>query len=204
MSSLSDRELLAIILRSGYKGRPVLEMADEILARDGGLQGLLTMSMEQIMQLKGIKLAKASELLAACELVKRLSYSQIKGADVISTPQTLIGWLQKAIGNMEQEYFVVVFLDSRNHVRGHEMLYKGSSRAVNIEARDIFTAAIRAQANRLIVAHNHPSQDPLPSGEDRTVTRELVQAGELMSMPVLDHLIISYDSYYSFREHGGL
>ncbi len=204
MASLSDRELLALLLRSGYKGRSSLEMADDLLACHNGLAGLLTMSLNQIMELKGIKLAKASELLAAVELVKRLHYKQLFDVDVIANPQALISWLQKAIGNLNQEYFVVVFLDTRNHVKGHEMLYKGSSRAVIIEARDIFQAAIKASANRLIVAHNHPSQNPRPSAEDCSVTKELTRAGNLMAMPVIDHIVVSYDDYYSFKEHGCL
>lgn len=204
MASLSDRELLALILRSGYKGRSALEMADDLLAQNNGLSGLMTMSLSQIIRLKGIKLAKAAELLAAVELVNRLSYRDVMDEDVVAAPQMLVKWLQKTIGNQQQEYFVVVFLDVRNHVRGHEVLYKGSSQAIIIEARDIFQSAIKANANRLIIAHNHPSQIPLPSSQDRDTTKALVNAGNLMSIPVLDHLVVSYDQYYSFKEHGCL
>ena len=203
-NSLSDSELLAIILRSGYKGCSAIKMAEDILCEVGGLSGLMKLSMSEIMDLKGIKMAKAAELLASMELVRRLNYQQVLDCDVISHPKHLIDWLKKTIGLLQQEYLIAVFLDVKNHVIGYKEVFKGSIDNVNIQARDIFAQALKTGAARIIIAHNHPSQSVLPSNADDEVTMSLYQASLLMNIPLMDHIIVSYDNYFSYKEQGRL
>lgn len=153
------------------------------------------------MNLKGVKLAKATQLLASLELVKRLSYQKTLESDVIANPQTLIVWLRKNIGLKEQEHFVVVFLNVRNHVIGFKTVFIGSIDSVHIQPRDIFTQAIKQQAAKIIIAHNHPSQSVEPSNADLLVTNTIGELGRLMNIPLIDHIIVSYEDYYSFKEH---
>jgi DNA repair protein RadC len=202
ISCLSDDELLAVILSSGYQGVSALELAREILRETGGLGGLMSRSMAEIMEIKGVKLAKAAQLAACQELVKRERYDGLQQADVIASPQALVRWLQAQIGNNGQESFLAVFLDIHNRVKGHQEIFRGSSDTIHIQARELFAQALRQKACRLIIAHNHPSQSVAPSAADRQATRELSQAGALMNIPVLDHIIVAAADYYSFREHG--
>ena len=200
--ALSDSELLALILRNGISGCSSIDLANQILTGCNGLTGLLSMSLEQIMSLKGIKLAKATQILASVELVRRLNYSRMLQSDVINSPQNLIHWLQKTYGNRDQEYFIAVFLDTRYRVKGYKEIYIGTDQMIKIQAREIFNEALKRKSNRMIIAHNHPSQIPDPSSADCEMTESLVLAGQLMNIPVIDHIIISYDSYYSSREKG--
>ena len=200
--ALSDSELLALILRNGISGCSSIDLANQILTGCNGLTGLLSMSLEQIMSLKGITLAKATQILASVELVRRLNYSRMLQSDVINSPQNLIHWLQKTYGNRDQEYFIAVFLDTRYRVKGYKEIYIGTDQMIKIQAREIFNEALKRKSNRMIIAHNHPSQIPDPSSADCEMTESLVLAGQLMNIPVIDHIIISYDSYYSFREKG--
>ena len=200
--ALSDSELLALMLGSGMKGINSIDLANQILLATDGLTGLLSMSAEQLMQLKGIKLAKATQLLASLELVRRMNYLHILQNDVLNKPEMVIRWLQKTYGNRPQEYFVAVFLDTRARVRGHSEVFIGSTNSVNIDIRQLFSQAMRAQASSIIVAHNHPSQMTDPSRADVEITNLLQKAGEIMNIPLIDHIIVSYDGYYSFRENG--
>ena len=198
---LSDSELLALVLRNGVKGVNSIDLANEILISCNGLAGLFNMSLEEIMQMKGIKLAKATQILASIELVRRLSYMQMLRYDVIDRPMMLVRWLQKTYGNREQEFFVTVFLDARFRVKGYKEVFVGSNNQVNIQSREIFNEALKHGAVKIIIAHNHPSQTVSPSQADIDTTNSLVKAGELMNIPVVDHIIISYDNYYSFKEN---
>ncbi|MBR2746130.1 MAG: DNA repair protein RadC [Erysipelotrichaceae bacterium] len=200
--SLSDSELLALILRNGISGCSSIELANQILTGCNGITGLLSMSLEQIMSLKGIKLAKATQILASVELVRRLNYSRMLESDVINNPRHLINWLQKTYGNRDQEYFIAVFLDTRYRVKGYKEIFIGTDQMIKIQAREIFNEALKRKSNRMIIAHNHPSQVADPSNADCEMTQALILAGQLMNIPVIDHIIISYDSYYSFREKG--
>ena len=202
IESLSDVELLAIILGSGYKGNNVLSLANDILKETGSLQKLMSLSIREIMKLKGIKLAKATQLVASFELVKRLNYQSLLNQDIINNPQTLIKWLRSRIGISPQEVLVVVFLNIRNQIIGFEELFKGSVDRVTINVRDIYALALKQQATKIIIAHNHPSQSVLPSDSDISLTREISEAGSLLNLPLVDHIIISYDDYYSFCEKG--
>ena len=199
---LSDAELLAIILRTGTKEYSSVELADNILKQCGGLKGVFSLSMKQIMEFNGVGLAKATELMASIELVKRISYQNALNTDAIKEPLALINWLQQSIGRQDQEYFILIFLDVKNRVIGYRELYKGTTDAVDLCIRDVYREALNNGANKIIAAHNHPSQSVTPSIADSTSTRLLLEAGKLMNIPLVDHIIISYKDYYSYREKG--
>ncbi len=201
VESLSDSELLAILLSSGYKGVSCLQLASDILKKVGGINGLMRLSLEEIMEFKGIGLARASLLVASLELVRRLNYEEILSQDVIDRPQGLVKWLQSFIGMKEQEYFVVVFLDNKNRITGYRNLFRGLSDSVSVQSRLLFREALSCHASKLIIAHNHPSQSVRPSLDDLSVTSQLQKAGELMNLPVIDHIIVSQHDYFSFREN---
>lgn len=200
--ALSDSELLALIISSGIPGTNSISLANEILIRTNGIAGLMKMSLQQIMELKGIGLAKASQILASLELIRRLSYVNMINSDVLSDPRMLVTWLQKTYGSRDQEYFVAVFLNSRGQVKGCREIFVGTRERVTIEVRELFSEAIHCNASRMIIAHNHPSQITEPSKADINMTLTLHQAGEIMGISLVDHVIVSYDRYYSFRENG--
>ena len=204
VASLSDSELLAILLGSGYKGKSSVEMANELLRETGGFNGLMCLSLTEIMKLKGIKLAKATLLLASMEITRRLNYETVLDKDVISDPSSIVEWLRSAYGYLEQEIFVVIFLDVKNRVLGYEELFRGSIDNVHVEAREIFKKAFKFNARKIIVSHNHPSGICEPSRADEKVTTELETAGSIMNIPLVDHVIVSNCGYYSFKEHGKL
>ncbi|MBR0474220.1 MAG: DNA repair protein RadC [Erysipelotrichaceae bacterium] len=204
VASLSDSELLAILLGSGYKGKSSVEMANELLRETGGFNGLMRLSLTEIMKLKGIKLAKATLLLASMEIARRLNYETVLDKDVISDPSSIVEWLRSAYGYLEQEIFVVIFLDVKNRVLGYEELFRGSIDNVHVEAREIFKKAFKFNARKIIVSHNHPSGICEPSRADEKVTTELETAGSIMNIPLVDHVIVSNCGYYSFKEHGKL
>ena len=201
ISSLSDVELLAIVLRNGYKGTSSLELADKILKEVGGLAGLMKMDMKEIMEIKGVKLAKAVEIMASLEMVKRICYREVEAADVITRPDAIRNWLQKSIGNRDQEVFVVLYLDAANRVKGYEELFSGSSDHVQIELRELFNAALRNHANKIIIAHNHPTQRVSPSPADIRITEEIAKAGKILNIPLLDHVIVGFNDSFSFLEN---
>ena len=204
VASLSDSELLAILLGSGYKGKSSVEIANELLRETGGFNGLMRLSLTEIMKLKGIKLAKATLLLASMEIARRLNYETVLDKDVLSDPSSIVEWLRSAYGYLEQEIFVVIFLDVKNRVLGYEELFRGSIDNVHVEAREIFKKAFKFNARKIIVSHNHPSGICEPSRADEKVTTELETAGSIMNIPLVDHVIVSNCGYYSFKEHGKL
>jgi DNA repair protein RadC len=202
IESLSDSELLALIIKSGTKGCSSVELANKILNQTGGINGLMKLSIQQLMQFKGIGLAKAAQITASLELVRRMNYLEVLNRDIVKEPEILIEWLKKHIGSKNQEYFVVVFLNNKNQITGYTDIYKGSSNSVAINAAEVFSEAIKKDAQKVIIAHNHPSQFIEPSIADDKTTYQLQQAGILMNVPLIDHIIVSFDSYYSYAEKG--
>ncbi|MBO4218898.1 MAG: DNA repair protein RadC [Erysipelotrichaceae bacterium] len=201
IESLSDSELLALILRSGVKGQNAVALASGILNQTGGLAGLFGMPLNQLMELPGIGLAKGSELMACLELLKRVNYQKMLMSDVISSPRELISWLSSCIGCRDQEYFVAVFLNSRNRVTGFQRLAQGTGNCVTVSPSEIYSQAMKLKAASLIVAHNHPSQQVEPSLADNLTTVQLQKAGEMLSIPLKDHIIVCFNDYFSYHEH---
>jgi DNA repair protein RadC len=199
-SALSPSELLAVVLGSGTNGVSALDLAAQILDLAGDLHHLPNLEWNQLTSLKGIKSAKAAEIMAVVELSRRMALLQSREINVIDQPLTLVDWLRKELGSIPQEYFMVVFLNTKNHVIGHKVLFKGGLDRSIVHPRDVYREALKVSAARIIAVHNHPSGDVTPSDNDHWVTEVLSQAGETMGIPLLDHLIVSSSGYTSLKQ----
>lgn len=200
--ALATTELLAIILRTGTPGENVLTLATRLLKQYGGLGGLARAEVAQLTAEHGLGPAKAAQLLAALELGRRLLAAAPEERFQIKMPSDAADILLPLIGYKEQEHFVVLYLDTRNRVLDQEILYKGSLNTSLVRIAEVFRGAIRRNCAAVIVAHNHPSGDPSPSPEDVALTRRLVEAGKLIEVDVLDHVVIGHNRYVSLRERG--
>ena len=201
-SVLSNRELLAIILRSGHHNISSLELADNILIRSNGLKGIRQLSINELKTIKGIKDVKAIELLAIFELANRIIYQEILDKDVVSNPDSVVKWLRIEIGYLKQENFVVIFLDTKNQIIDYKIVFKGTLNASLVHAREIYKEAISKSASSIIVSHNHPSGDCTPSNADILVSDRLKEVGNLMEIKLVDHIIISENDSFSFAKNG--
>ncbi len=198
--SLSSRELLAIILRTGPKGSSVLETADEVLSTAGGFSGLARMNVAQLRQISGISDVKALELTACFEISRRAFQERAWDTDVISKPEVLVRWLQREIGSEMQEKFMVIYLDAKNRIISSRVLFAGTLNHTQVYPREIFREALLAGSQRVILVHNHPSGDPEPSFADIELTGRMIEAGKIMGVTVLDHLIITSSAWISLAE----
>ncbi len=202
ISSLSNRELIAILLRSGTKDKSALDLADEILHLKPDLLSLMDLRLDEMMRIKGVKTAKATQLLACFEIIKRISQERMKQKySDQSEPQIVSDWLMNHIGHKEQEYFVVIFLNRRGEMIAYQDMFIGTNSKSFANPREIFTEALHHGSSKIICAHNHPSGNVFPSPADYCSADTLEQSGELLGIKVIDHLIVSRRSYYSFREH---
>ncbi len=200
--ALSTTELLAIILGTGVGGESVLDMASRLLSRYNGLPGLARASFAELRAEKGLGEAKTSQLKAALELGRRMLLASPEDRFIVRSPADVAQLLMAEMGHLEQEHFQVLYLDTRNRVLGSETVYVGSLNASHIRVGEVFRDAVKRNCAAIIVAHNHPSGDPTPSPEDVEVTRQLVAAGNLLDIEVLDHLIIGQQRFVSLRERG--
>lgn len=198
--ALSSAELLAIILRTGVGGENVLAMAQRLLVNFDGLAGMARLELAQLTAEHGLGPAKAAQLLAAFELGRRLMAEAPEERYQIRSPGDAANLLMTMIGHKEQEHFVVMYLDTRNRVLDREILYKGSLNTSLVRVGEVFRGAVRRNCAGVIVAHNHPSGDPAPSAEDIALTRRLVDAGKLLEVDVLDHVVIGQNRFVSLRE----
>ena len=202
-SGLSNAELLAILLRVGVKGVNAVRLAERMLAQMGGLPGLHRASYSDLCAVKGIGPAKAAQLHAALELGRRIVVSSPDERVIIKSPADAANLLMYQLAPLDQEYLFVILLDTRNRVMGRPLeVYHGSLNTSLIRTGEIFREAVKQNAAALIVAHNHPSGDPSPSPEDVAVTRALVEAGKLLDIEVLDHLVIGHHRFISLKERG--
>lgn len=200
--ALSNREILAILLRTGIKGENVLDLAERILTEAGGLAGLARMSVHEMTQIRGLGIAKASELKAALEIGKRSVSSSPMVRPVINSPQDVAHLVMEEMRYLDREHFRVVSLSTKNHVLGISSISIGSLNSSLVHPRECFKEAIRRNSNAIILIHNHPSGDPTPSREDIEVTRRLRDGGEILGIEVLDHVIIGDNRYISLKERG--
>jgi DNA repair protein RadC len=198
--ALSTAELLAIILRVGVGGENVLTLAQRLLASFEGLGGLARAEFSQLAAVRGLGTAKSAQILAALELGRRLMAESPEERWQIRAPSDAAHILMPKLGFQEQEHFVVLYLDTRNRVTDQETLYIGSLNTSLVRIAEVFRGAVRRNCAAVIVAHNHPSGDPTPSPEDVTLTRRLVDAGKLLEVDVLDHLVIGNNRFISLRE----
>lgn len=200
---LSNAALLAILLRVGTRGENAVRLAERLLAELGGLPGLHRKSQSDLCEVKGIGGAKAAQLMAAIELGRRIAVCSPEERPTISSPADAANLLMYQMSALEQEYLFVILLDTRNRVLGKPLeIYHGSLNTSLIRAGEVFREAVKINAAGLIVAHNHPSGDPTPSPEDVAVTRTLVDAGRLLDVEVLDHLVIGRQRFVSLKERG--
>ena len=196
--ALHNEELLAILLRTGYEGRNVLEVSREIF-RHFSVDELVDMDLKKLTTIKGIGRAKAAGLVAGFELAKR-GLNQGMGIEPsITSPADVLGLLTD-IKDRRKEYFVALFLNARNQVICRENVSVGSLNASLVHPREVFAPAVGSSAASVILAHNHPSGDVTPSREDIELTRRMVQAGEIMGIEVLDHLIVGSERFLSMKE----
>lgn len=200
--SLSTAELLAIILRTGGKGENVIRMAERLLIDFNGLPGLSQASFEELAAAHGLGQAKITQIKAALELGRRLLLSGPQERMQIRSPADVANVLMLEMGLLEREQLRTVLLDTKNRVQRIVTVYAGSLNTAVIRIGEVFQEAIRANSAALIVVHNHPSGDPTPSPEDVRVTQKIVQAGELLNVDVLDHLVIGRNRYVSMKERG--
>jgi DNA repair protein RadC len=201
--SLSNGELLAILLRVGAKGENAVRLAERMLNQLGGLVGLHHASYVDLCSVKGIGPAKAAQLKAALELGERIARAGPVERRVISSPSDAANLVMYELSALDQEYLYVIHLDTRNRVLGPPLeVYHGSLNTSLIRVGEVFREAVKLNAAGVIVVHNHPSGDPSPSPEDVAVTRALVEAGKLLDIDVLDHLVIGQHRFVSLKERG--
>jgi DNA repair protein RadC len=200
--ALSSTELLAIILRTGVAGESVLDMASRLISCFDGLPGLARATFAELKAEKGMGRAKTAQLKAALELGRRMLLASPEDRFVVRSPADAAQLLTAEMAHLEQEHFRVLYLDTRNRLLGSETVYIGSLNASHIRVGEVFRDAVKRNCAAVIVAHNHPSGDPTPSPEDVEVTRQLVAAGDLLDIEVLDHLIIGQQRFVSLRERG--
>jgi DNA repair protein RadC len=200
--ALSTTELLALVLGSGNASDNVLSVAQYLLAEVNGLPGLSRASLAELKTVRGIGDAKASRLKASLELGRRLLLTARQERPFITSPGDAANLLMPDMMHLEQEHLRLVLLDTRNRLLGTPTIYVGSLNTSVIRIGELFRAALKENAAAFIMAHNHPSNDPSPSPEDIAVTRKIVEAGKLMSIEVLDHIIIGQNCFVSLKERG--
>jgi DNA repair protein RadC len=201
-SSLSHAELLAILLRTGTVSESAVHLAQRLLREAGSLRNLVDMSIDELTRLKGIGTAKALQLQAGIELGRRLARSSPEEAARIRSPQDAARLVMEDMRYLPNEHFVCLFLNTKNQVIARETLSIGSLNATIVHPREVFRAAIKRNSASIICVHNHPSGDPTPSPEDVELTRRLTEAGEIIGIDVLDHIIIGDQSFISLKERG--
>lgn len=201
-AALSDAELLAILLRVGVAGTNVVQLAQQLLVEHGGWTGLLRADYGELCKRRGVGEAKAAALKAALEIGRRLLIAGLEERPQIKSPADVAGLLTLEMSHLEQEHLRVVLLDTKNRVQQIATVYIGSVNSALIRVGEIFREPIRRNSTAVIVVHNHPSGDPTPSPEDILVTRQIVEAGKLLDIDVLDHLVIGRGRYVSMRERG--
>jgi DNA repair protein RadC len=200
--ALSSSELLAIILRTGTPSENVLALATAALARFGGLPGLARASFGELCAQHGMGEAKAAQIKAALELGRRLLSAQPEERATVRSPQDVANLLLAEMGLLEQEHLRVLLLNTKNQVLAMPEVYKGSVNNAQVRISELFREAIRENCPAIIVVHNHPSGDPTPSRDDIDLTHQLVEAGKLLNIDVLDHIVIARQGIVSLRDEG--
>ncbi len=199
--NLSDSELIAILLRTGMKGKSVIEVAQEVIAKHGNVSVLAGLSVETIQRIDGIGKDKAATLAAAFEISRRVEHQAkwFKNSQ-IRTPKEVADIFAPLLRDELQEVFIVVCLNSANKIICYKNITRGSLNMSIVHPREVFKVAIENNSANIIVIHNHPSGNPEPSNEDIKVTKSLVEAGKILDIKVFDHIIIAGENYTSLVE----
>jgi len=200
--ALSNAELIAVLLRTGIPGRNAVQLAQDLLRKLDGLAGLHQASIESVQALPGIGIAKAAQLQAALELGRRISMASPDSRPRIQSPEDAAALVMFDMAALVQEHMRIILLNTRNDVLKISELYRGSLNTSVVRTGEIFREAIVANAAGLIMVHNHPSGDPSPSPEDIAVTRAVIEAGKLLDIEVLDHLVIGQNRFISMKQRG--
>lgn len=202
VESLSNRELLAILIRCGTKGHSALEVADQVLAKSEGICGLSSLDIVELDAIPGISRVKALELLSSLELARRVAFDRTLQQDVVHSPETVYEWLQQKIGSQEQERFMVLFLDNANHILKAQTMFIGTTQSSLVSPKDIMRQAVKYACVSLILVHNHPGGTMEPSSEDLEMTRRIIMSGMLIGVKVVDHIIVTRNGCMSFARKG--
>lgn len=196
---LTNAELLAIILRNGTKRENVLELSKNLL-KENNLKSLSRKRVNVLMRIFGIGQSKACQIVACFELGRRLASFKDKQSNSINNVRDVVKLFLPGISFLKKEHFKSIFLDSRKRIIKDETIFIGSLNASIIHPREIFQAAFEEGAAAIILLHNHPSGDPNPSDDDIKITKQLVKAGEILGIEIVDHIIIGHNKYFSFKE----
>lgn len=202
--TLSEAELLAIILRTGTRNHSALELAGQILAlfkgREDGLNGLHHISLNELMKIPGIGEVKAVKLKCIAELAIRMSKERASLSLSFQSPESVAGYYMETLRHEENEKVLLLLLDNKMQLIEESIVSVGTVNASLLSTRDLFIKALRCGASNLMLLHNHPSGDPKPSRQDILITKKIKEAGELMDIPLMDHIILGDGSYISFKE----
>lgn len=201
-AALADAELMALVLGSGNGCGSALELGRRLIAEGGGLRNLTSRGISEWLAEPGVGPALAARLAAVFEISRRVKTRAPRRGQPIRHPRQVVGYLTARWADATAECFGMLLLDSRNRLLGEEMLSSGGWSASVVRPREVFRHALLAGAPALILYHNHPSGDPAPSREDIQITRQLVEAGQLLGVRILDHLIVGIEGYASLRERG--
>ncbi len=196
IESLSNIELLALILRTGSNGESVLQLSQRLLNEIGGFQQLKQITYAKLISLKGISKAKAIAILSILEIAKRLK--ETPQSDIIlQTPDDIYQYIKNELMFLSQENFIVLCLDCRNHVIKKKTIFVGSVNTSLVTPREVFKEAIEVNSSKIILVHNHPSGDAHPSHEDLSLTKNFLELGKMLDIEVLDHIVVGWNQYFS-------
>ena len=203
VQSLSNRDLLAVILRTGAKGRNVLELAGDLLKlvpEREGFTGIRRLSLDELSNVKGIGKVKAVQLKCLLEIARRMAREEAGEGTYFTSPSAVANYYMEDLRHEEQEVLLLLMLNQRGRLIKERYMFKGTVNASVISPREIFVEALAARAVQIILLHNHPSGDASPSQEDLNVTRRIKEAGQLLGIALTDHIIIGEHAYVSLRE----
>jgi DNA repair protein RadC len=201
-AALANAELVALLLRTGFKGTPVLQFAQQLLDHFGGLGGLLRAGPNALKSIKGLGPAKRAEMGAVLELARRSMVVALTERTVFGSPDQLKNYLQMQLGSLEHEVFGVVFLDAQNCLLRFEEMFRGSITQAAVYPREVVKRALELKAVSVVLAHNHPSGCSQPSQSDQALTQSLSKALALVDVRVLDHMVVSHNGVVSMAEQG--
>lgn len=205
VSSLSDAELLAVILRTGSRGERANELANRVLnysREQTGLIGLNYLTLEDFMSIRGIGRVKGIQLLCITELTKRMAKESLSEKAVFDQPEIIAEYYMQELRHLDCEHVLLLLLDTKCHKIKDFLISKGTVNSAMAEPREIFLKAVRYGAVNIVLLHNHPSGDVSPSSADISITKRIVEAGKLLGIQLVDHIIIGDNRFFSFREKG--
>ena len=199
---LNNAELIAILLRTGIEGASALSIAQHMLAKFEGLRGMADATLAEVSEVKGLSRAKYCQVAAGLELGRRLAALGAADRVIADTPQAIADLLSSEVAHLRQEHLYVVLLDVKNQVLAVRQVYVGTVNTAKVRACEVFRPAVRENATAVVVVHNHPSGDPTPSRSDMELTKQLIEAGGILNVELLDHVIIGGHAHVSLKNQG--